>query len=190
MTFYTLIGPADLPIPIWKTIAGHVSQQSWQLKVVGTFEHPETERKALPAVNDMLDHIQSETAGGGGHDVAEYGHSRRDAGTAEHSSRYAKRSTSYKESAMSMGPLGGVVGSAAGNVAVANRGQRDGTRKRKRLRSIGRLMPTSGRTGVRHRPNGAGPGKLPNATPMAGGFGKGRPSAENGKGIGREEIER
>ena len=62
--FYTLIGPADLPIPFWKTIAGHVSQQSLQLKVVGTFEDPETERKALPAVNDMLEHIQSELQDG------------------------------------------------------------------------------------------------------------------------------
>jgi hypothetical protein len=60
LTFYTLIGPADLPIPFWKTIAGHVSQQGLQLKVGGTFEHPETSRKALPAVNDMLQHIQSE----------------------------------------------------------------------------------------------------------------------------------
>jgi hypothetical protein len=58
LTFYTLIGPADLPI--WKTIAGRVSQQSWQLRVGGTFEHPETKREPLPAVNDMLDHIQSE----------------------------------------------------------------------------------------------------------------------------------
>ena len=41
--------------------------------MVGTFEHPETERKALPAVNDMLDHIQSELQEGGGHDVAEHG---------------------------------------------------------------------------------------------------------------------
>jgi AsmA-like C-terminal region len=60
LVFYTLIGPADLPIPLWKTIAGHVSQQSWQLKVVGTMDNPKIERKALPAVNDMLDHIQSE----------------------------------------------------------------------------------------------------------------------------------
>ncbi len=60
LVFYTLIGAADLPIPLWKTIAGHVSQQSWQLKVVGTLDNPKIERKALPAVNDMLDHIQSE----------------------------------------------------------------------------------------------------------------------------------
>ncbi len=58
LTFFTLIGPAD--IPIWKTLAGHVSQQSLQIKVAGTFEHPETSRKALPAMNDMLDHFQSE----------------------------------------------------------------------------------------------------------------------------------
>jgi hypothetical protein len=60
LVFYTLIGPADLPIPLWKTVAGHVSQQSWQLQVSGTFDHPEIERKALPAVNNMLEHIQNE----------------------------------------------------------------------------------------------------------------------------------
>lgn len=60
LVFYTLIGPADLPIPLWKTIAGHVSKQGLQLKVVGTLEDYKIERKALPAVNDMLDHIQSQ----------------------------------------------------------------------------------------------------------------------------------
>ncbi len=60
LTFFTLIGPTDVPIPFWKTIAGHVSQQGLQLKVVGTFENPQTEKKALPAVNDMLEHIHSE----------------------------------------------------------------------------------------------------------------------------------
>jgi hypothetical protein len=59
LTFFTLLGPADLPSPL-KTIFGHVSQQGLQLKVVGTFEHPETEKKPLPAAMDMLDHIQSE----------------------------------------------------------------------------------------------------------------------------------
>ena len=54
-----LLGLAEPP-EVARTIAGHVSQQGLQLKVVGTFDHPETERKALPAVNDMLDHIQSE----------------------------------------------------------------------------------------------------------------------------------
>jgi hypothetical protein len=62
LTFYTLIGPTEFSL--WKTIASHVSQQSWQLKVVGTFEHPETEKKAVPAVHDMLDHIQSELQDG------------------------------------------------------------------------------------------------------------------------------
>ena len=59
LVFYTLIGPADLPIPLWKTIAGHVSQQGLQLKVVGTFDDPKVEKKALPAVNDMLDQLQN-----------------------------------------------------------------------------------------------------------------------------------
>ena len=60
LVFYTLIGPADLPIPLWKTIAGHVSQQGLQLKVVGTLDDPKIERKALPAVNDMLEQLQTE----------------------------------------------------------------------------------------------------------------------------------
>jgi hypothetical protein len=40
LVFYSLVGPADLPIPIWKTIAGQVSQQVLQLKVGGTWEKP------------------------------------------------------------------------------------------------------------------------------------------------------
>ncbi len=60
LVFYTLVGPADLPIPLWKTIAGHVSKQGLQLKVVGTFEDPKVEKKALPAVNDMLGQLQTE----------------------------------------------------------------------------------------------------------------------------------
>jgi hypothetical protein len=59
LVFYTLIGPADLPIPLWKTIAGHVSQQGLQLKVVGTFDDPKIERKPFPAVNDMLEQLQT-----------------------------------------------------------------------------------------------------------------------------------
>jgi hypothetical protein len=59
LVFYTLIGPADLPIPLMKTIAGHLSQQVLQLKVVGTLNEPKIERKALPAANDMLKQIQS-----------------------------------------------------------------------------------------------------------------------------------
>lgn len=60
LTFYTMIGPADLPIPLWRTIAGNVSQQGLQLKVGGTLEHAEIEKKALPAVNDMITQIQNE----------------------------------------------------------------------------------------------------------------------------------
>jgi hypothetical protein len=59
LVFYTLIGRFD-QIPFWKTISGHVSKQTLQLKVVGTFEDPKIERKALPVVNDMLQQIQTE----------------------------------------------------------------------------------------------------------------------------------
>jgi hypothetical protein len=58
LIFYTMIGPAD--VPIWKTIAGHVSQQGFQLKVGGTLDYPKIERKAFPAVKDMIEQIQSE----------------------------------------------------------------------------------------------------------------------------------
>ena len=64
LVFYTLIGPADLPIPLWKTIAGQVSQQGLQLKVVGNWDDPDVQRKALPAVNDVLQHIQTEIQAG------------------------------------------------------------------------------------------------------------------------------
>jgi hypothetical protein len=64
LEFYTLIGPADLPIPLWKSIAGHVSKQWWQLKVVGTLDEPKIERKALPAVNDMLNQLQTDIQDG------------------------------------------------------------------------------------------------------------------------------
>ena len=64
LEFYTLIGPADLPIPLWKTIAGHVSQQGFQIIVTGTLDHPETERKAFPAINDMLSQLQTDIQNG------------------------------------------------------------------------------------------------------------------------------
>jgi hypothetical protein len=64
LVFYTLIGPADLPIPLWKTIAGQVSQQGLQLKVVGSWDNPDVQRKALPAVNDAWQQIQAEIQAG------------------------------------------------------------------------------------------------------------------------------
>jgi hypothetical protein len=58
LTFYTLIGPAD--IPMWKTIFGHLSQQGLQLKVAGTFEHPETKSEPLPEVKGMFEQLQKQ----------------------------------------------------------------------------------------------------------------------------------
>jgi hypothetical protein len=59
LVFYTLIGPADLPIPLWRSIAGQVSQQGLQLKVVGNWDNPDVQRRAFPAVNDMIQQIQA-----------------------------------------------------------------------------------------------------------------------------------
>jgi hypothetical protein len=60
LTFYTLIGPADLPIPILKTMWGHVSQQGFQLKVVGTLDDPKVKKEAFPAVAERLSQLQSD----------------------------------------------------------------------------------------------------------------------------------
>jgi hypothetical protein len=64
LVFYTLIGPADLPIPLWKSFAGQVSQQGLQLKVVGKWDAPEVQRKALPALNDAFQQLQAEIQAG------------------------------------------------------------------------------------------------------------------------------
>ncbi len=55
LVFYTLVGPADLPIPLWKTVAGHLSEQGFQLKVDGTWDNPQIHREAFPAVSKMLE---------------------------------------------------------------------------------------------------------------------------------------
>ena len=57
LTFYTLVGPADLPIPLWKTVAGHLSEQALQIKVDGTWDNPQPHREAFPMVNQMLEQI-------------------------------------------------------------------------------------------------------------------------------------
>jgi len=59
LTFYTLLGPADLPIPLWKTVAGHLSEQGLQLKVDGTWDSPQIHREAFPMINQVLTELQS-----------------------------------------------------------------------------------------------------------------------------------
>ena len=48
LTFYTLVGPADLPIPLWKTVASHLSEQGLQIKVDGTWDNPQTTPRGVP----------------------------------------------------------------------------------------------------------------------------------------------
>jgi hypothetical protein len=64
LTFYSMVGPADLPIPLWKSIAGQASEQMLQLKVDGTTDQPQIHREALPAVNQVLDQIQNQLQAG------------------------------------------------------------------------------------------------------------------------------
>jgi hypothetical protein len=64
LTFYTLLGPADLPIPLWKTVAGHVSEQGLQIKVGGTWDNPQPHREAFPMVNQMLEQFRTEAEQG------------------------------------------------------------------------------------------------------------------------------
>jgi hypothetical protein len=59
LTFYTLLGPADLPIPLWKTVAGHLSEQGLQLKVDGTWDNPQIHREAFPMINQVLSELQN-----------------------------------------------------------------------------------------------------------------------------------
>jgi hypothetical protein len=63
LVFYTLPEPANLPIPLWKTIAGQVSQQTLQLNVTGTWDQAEVNPETLPGVNQMFEQIQSELQG-------------------------------------------------------------------------------------------------------------------------------
>jgi len=63
LVFYTLLEPA-VPIPLWKTIARPVSQQTLQLNVVGTWDHPEVRPDTLPGVSQVLEQIQTEIQGG------------------------------------------------------------------------------------------------------------------------------
>jgi hypothetical protein len=47
-----------------KTIAGQLSQQAWQLQVVGTWDNVQVQHQTLPGVNQMWEQIQAEFQGG------------------------------------------------------------------------------------------------------------------------------
>jgi hypothetical protein len=58
LVFYTLLEPAT-QIPLLKTIAGQLSQQTWQLQVVGTWDKVEVQHQTFPGVNQMWEQLQS-----------------------------------------------------------------------------------------------------------------------------------
>jgi hypothetical protein len=62
MVFHGLAGPADLPIPLWSTIARQATQQIFEIKVDGTWDEPRTQVNALPTVNNMLEQMTSPQA--------------------------------------------------------------------------------------------------------------------------------
>jgi hypothetical protein len=64
MVFYGLAGPADLPIPLWSTIARQATRQMLEIKVDGTWDEPKTQLNPLPTVNNMLEQIQTELGTG------------------------------------------------------------------------------------------------------------------------------
>jgi hypothetical protein len=64
LVFYSLVGPAKLPVPLLNNLVGQASQQIWQLKVGGTMANPDIEKEAFPAVNQVLQQIQAELQDG------------------------------------------------------------------------------------------------------------------------------
>jgi hypothetical protein len=63
--FYTLLEPA-MPIPLWKTVAGQVSQQTLQLNVVGTWDDPDVRPETLPGISQVFEQLQTGFQGGRG----------------------------------------------------------------------------------------------------------------------------
>ncbi len=62
LVFFTIPEPANLPIPLWKSFAGQVSQHTLQLKVVGTWDNAEVQPQTLPGFNQVLEQIQAGAA--------------------------------------------------------------------------------------------------------------------------------
>jgi hypothetical protein len=60
LEFYSLVGPGELSMPLLKAVVGQASQQILVVKVDGSLDKPNIHREALPAVNQMLQQIQSE----------------------------------------------------------------------------------------------------------------------------------
>jgi hypothetical protein len=58
------MGPADLPIPFYKSLLGEASKQTLAIKVAGTWDVPLIEPKVLPGVNDALQRLQKELEAG------------------------------------------------------------------------------------------------------------------------------
>jgi hypothetical protein len=68
LTFYTVVGRDQWQVPLISDVLGGASQQLMAIYVQGPYDHPDVQKRALPAVTEALQEIQTElqnmTAGG------------------------------------------------------------------------------------------------------------------------------
>ncbi len=62
LAFYAVVGRDELRIPIIREVLGGASQQIMLIHVDGPLQNPQVRREAFPAVNQALQHLQSELA--------------------------------------------------------------------------------------------------------------------------------
>ena len=110
LTFYTLVGPADLPIPLWKTVAGHLSEQGLQIKVDWHLgQSADTPRSVPGREPDARTDSRRSRTGRGSRRTARVGRN-----PLGHAAAMTSRIHFDRRSTMSVGSLGGIIGSAAG----------------------------------------------------------------------------
>ena len=159
LMFYTLVGPADLPIPLWKTVAGHLSEQGCKSRSTapGTIRSPTARRsrwstrcssrfapRPSKARRRSRRRRRPESLG-----------SVRPGNVSEQAQSLRRRST------MSVGSLGGLIGSAAG-VPLSQTGGSETERTSRdaaaQAASDRRRRPL--RESRRHRHHGTRPGSV------------------------------
>ncbi len=60
LVFHSIVGRHDWNVPMLRSLLGSASEQILQIEIDGTLEHPETRRRALPAVSSLIEQIGSE----------------------------------------------------------------------------------------------------------------------------------
>ncbi len=60
LVFHSIVGRHDWNVPMLRSFLGSASEQILQIEIEGTLEHPETRRRALPAVSSLIEQISNE----------------------------------------------------------------------------------------------------------------------------------